>query len=77
MKKKMHEKDLTMLETGYVRYAHTYAHTYTSMVSYFRSGRSRLGARGIYSTSHFFLPSVVHLLDSQYMHIFALTLIYQ
>ncbi len=58
-------------------YAHTYAHTYTPMVSYFRSGRSRLGARGIYPSSHFFLPPMVHLLDSQYMHIFALTLIYQ
>jgi len=37
-------------------YAHTYAHTYTPVVSYFRSGRSRLGARGIYPSSHFFLP---------------------
>jgi len=61
---------------GYVRRnVHmSYVRIHTSMVSYFRSGRSRLGARGIYPSSHFFLPPIVHLLGSQYMHIFALTL---
>ncbi len=64
-------------------YAHTYEHTYTSTVSYFRFGRSGLTLeifiRSLTSSFICMIYHMLYLLDSQYiyMHIFALTLIYQ
>ncbi len=53
-----------------------YAHTYTPVVSYFRSGLA-LGVFSLPPTSFLSSSDSSYLLDSQYMHIFALTLIYQ
>ena len=64
-------------------YEHMYAHTYISTISYFRFDRSDLTLEiFIRSFTSFFICMLYHmlyLLDSQYiyMHIFALTLIYQ
>ncbi len=65
-------------------YEHTYAHMYISTISYFRFDRSDLTLKiFIHSLTSFFIcmlyQNMLYLLDSQYiyMHIFALTLIYQ